>query len=169
MEVWDLYDKKRNITGELCRGEKIPDNYYHLVVHVWIKNSKGQYLISQRSPERKVHPLMWECQGGSVLKGETSLQGALREVKEEVGIDLKAENGKIVFSRVRNQIEGRKFNDIVDVWLFEYDSEASLQKATTKEVEQIKWLYPDEIKQLYDNHQFVWTLAYFFEKIAENK
>ena len=166
MEIWDLYDKNRNIVSEHIRGQELPDNCYHLAVHVWIKNSKGQYLISQRAADRQSYPLMWECQGGSVLKGENSLQGALREVKEEVGVDLNADKGKIVFSHIRNIIDGKKFNDIMDVWLFEYDGEVSLEKATTKEVAQIKWLYPNEIKQLYDNHQFVWTLAYFFEKIS---
>ncbi len=165
MEIWDLYDENRNIVGEQIRGEELPDNGYHLVVHVWIKNSKGQYLISQRAADRQSQPLMWECQGGSVLKGESSLQGALREVKEEVGVDLDANKGKIVFSHLRGMVDGKKFNDIMDVWLFEYDGEGSLDKATTKEVAQIKWLYPDEIRQLYDNHKLVWTLAYFFEKI----
>ena len=165
MEIWDLYDENRNIVGEQIRGEELPDNGYHLVVHVWIKNSKGQYLISQRAADRQSCPLMWECQGGSVLKGESSLQGALREVKEEVGIDLDTDRGKIVFSNIRGIVDGKKFNDIMDVWLFEYDGEGSLEKATTKEVAQIKWLYPDEIRQLYKNHQFVRTLAYFFEKI----
>ena len=87
-----------------------------------------------------------------------------REVKEEVGIDLDTDRGKIVFSNIRGIVDGKKFNDIMDVWLFEYDGEGSLEKATTKEVAQIKWLYPDEIRQLYKNHQFVRTLAYFFEK-----
>jgi 8-oxo-dGTP pyrophosphatase MutT (NUDIX family) len=36
---------------------------------------------------------MWECVGGSVVKGEESLQGAIREVKEEVGVDLELSNG----------------------------------------------------------------------------
>lgn len=31
---------------------------------------------------------MWECVGGLIVKGEDSLQGALRETKEEVGVDL---------------------------------------------------------------------------------
>ena len=31
---------------------------------------------------------MWKCVGGSVVKGEDSLLGAIREAKEEVGIDL---------------------------------------------------------------------------------
>ena len=37
---------------------------------------------------------MWECVGGSVVKGEDSLQGAVRETKEEVGIDLNPESGQ---------------------------------------------------------------------------
>lgn len=32
MEIWDLYDKNKNITGKYCiRGDEIPDNYYHLL------------------------------------------------------------------------------------------------------------------------------------------
>ena len=166
MELWDLYDRNLNVIGSHVRGEPMPENGYHLVVHIWIKNSKGQYLISQRSAERKSNPLKWECQGGSVLKGETSLQGALREVKEEVGINLNADSGKIVFTHIRDTIDGKRFNDIMDVWLFEYDGEANLSQATTTEVAQTKWLYPEEIMKLYKQQELVWTLEYFFEKIA---
>lgn len=40
---------------------------------------------------------MWECVGGSVLAGEDSLTGAVREVKEEVGLELAPEQGILVF------------------------------------------------------------------------
>lgn len=166
MELWDLYDRNLNVIGSHVRGEPLPENGYHLVVHIWIKNSKGQYLISQRSTERKSNPLKWECQGGSVLKGENSLQAALREVKEEVGVDLQPDKGKIVFTHIRDTIDGNRFNDIMDVWLFEYDGEANLSQATTTEVAQTKWLYPEEIMELYKQKELVWTLEYFFEKIA---
>ena len=56
MEIWDLYDENRNIIGEHIRGNELPDNGYHLVVHVWIKNSNGQFIISQRSAGRKQNP-----------------------------------------------------------------------------------------------------------------
>ena len=185
MEIWDLYDENKNKVGkDWIRGEQIPDNYYHLVVHVWIKNKDGKYLISQRSvwsaykynnpykylisqrsENRKMHPLMWECVGGSVLKGETSLEGAIREVQEEVGINLSNHVGKIVFSQVRKIWNGKKFNDIMDAWLFEYDGIVDLNNATTDEVKQIKWLDKSEIKELFDQGKFVPTLSYFFEKI----
>lgn len=165
MEIWDLYDNNRNKTGlEHIRGNDLPDDLYHLVVSVWIKNKEGMYLIAQRSETRKSFPLMWECVGGSVLKDEASLDGALREVKEEVGIDLNRENGKLVFSEIRHIIDGKKFNDILDVWLFNYDGEVNLENATTDEVCQVKWLSKEEIKEIADENKFVKTLYYFFER-----
>ena len=119
MELWDLYTKYRQKTGkEHIRGEKIPDGCYHLVVHVWIRNSKGEYLISQRSATRPTFPLMWECVGGSVLKGESSIEGAVREIKEEVGLDVEPERGKL---------EGKviavwhRFDDVEDKWIVSLD------------------------------------------------
>ena len=71
------------------------------MVHVWIRNSKGEYLISQRSANRSIFPLMWECVSGSVVKGEDSLQGAVRETKEEVGVDLLPEKGHVILSDIK--------------------------------------------------------------------
>lgn len=164
MELWDLYNENRELVGEEhIRGNDLPDDCYHLVVHVWIKNAKGEFLISQRSADRKNFPLMWECVGGSVLKGEDSLSGALREVKEEVGIDLSADRGKILFTKIRKTIDGKKFNDILDVWLFEYDGDITLENATTNEVAQAKWMNKGEIAALFKNHLLVGTLSYFFD------
>ena len=137
-EIWDLYTKYRKLAGiDHERGNKIPEGLFHLVVHVWIRNSKGQYLVSQRSANRPTFPLLWECVDGSVWKGESSIEGAIREVKEEVGLDLKPEDGQLVFSKIRGEnvkYECKIFNDIMDVWLFHYDGELSLECATTDEV-----------------------------------
>ncbi len=161
MEIWDLYTADRKLTGRThIRGEEIPDGYHHLVVHVWIRNGRGEYLISQRAASRPTFPLMWECVGGSVTVGEDSLTGALRETKEEVGVDLDPAAGKVVFSRTRSY-----FHDILDVWLFEYDGEADLARATTDEVAQIKWMTAAEIRALCESGEFVDTLTYFFTEI----
>ena len=169
MELWDLYDEQRRLVGtDHVRGEELPDNCFHLVVHVWIRNRHGQYLISQRAADRPTFPLLWECVGGSVLKGENSLQGALREVKEEVGLDLDAHTGKVLFTKTRKTVNLKKsnnikkHNDIMDVWLFPYDGEVLLERATTREVAQTKWASREEIRQLWDNKLLVPTLGYFF-------
>lgn len=170
MELWDLYTEDRKLTPEShIRGEELPENRYHLVVHVWIKNKNNEYLISQRDSSRPTFPLMWECTGGSVLKGETSLQGALREVKEELGIDLLPQNGRLIGSKVRKIINGKKFNDIKDVWLFNYDGEVSLKNATTNEVCDFKWMKPYEIQKLLNDGKLVCTLSYFFDKVLNFK
>lgn len=163
MELWDLYNERRELTGrDHTRGEEIPQGFYHLVVHIWIRNSKGEYLISQRSADRPTFPLMWECVGGSVTKGEESLTGALRETKEEVGLTLSPEDGKLVYSVVGRVVNGVQFSDIVDVWLFEYDGPVSLEQATTQEVAQAAWMTKNQIKELFDTGKLVQTLGYFF-------
>lgn len=166
MELWDLYNENRELTGrDHVRGEEVPQGYYHLVVHIWIRNSKGEYLISQRSADRPTSPLMWECVGGSVIKGEDSLTGALRETQEEVGLTLPPEGGKLVYSAVGRVVNGVKFTDILDVWLWEYDGPVSLEQATTNEVAQTAWMTPAQIRELYDTGKLVDTLGYFFEQV----
>ena len=165
-EIWDLYNENRELLGkDHIRGEQLPIDGYHLVVHVWIRNSKGQYLISQRSANRPTNPLMWECVDGSVVKGEDSLQGVLREVKEEVGIDLLPEKGQVVLSDIKKIEFGKVVNKIVDVWLFDYDGEVDLGNATTDEVAQVAWMNREQIKELFDANMFVDTLEYFFTEV----
>lgn len=167
MEIWDLYNENREIIGEQIRGEKLPENTFHLVVHVWIKNKKGKYLISQRNENKLTHPLMWECPGGAVIKGENSLDGAIRETMEEVGVDLRAHEGRLLFSKIRKSESDKTSDNILDVYIFEYDGEISLKNATTDEVAQVKWLDEEEIKDLYDSGKMVKSLYYFFDEIAK--
>ena len=170
METWDLYTKNREKTGRvMTRGEQVPKGCYHLVVHVWIRNGKGEYLISQRSANRPIFPLMWECVGGSVIQGESSVEGAIREVKEEVGLDLAPENGRLLFSKIRgdrgeNEQKGR--DNILDVWLFSYDGDLRLEAATTDEVAACKWMTVPEIRRLYEEKKLAEPLAYFFDEVA---
>ena len=168
-ETWDLYTKYREKTGRThIRGEELPGEDYHLVVHVWIRNRKGEYLISRRSADRPTYPLLWETVGGSVIHGEDSIGGAIREAKEEVRIDLSPEQGKLVFSKIRSKIDGKKYNDIMDVWLFEYDGDFDTEGVVTEEVAECKWMTKEEIKDYYDQGIFVKTLDYFFSVFPES-
>lgn len=161
MELWDLYTENKIKTGGMhIRGNPLPKDKYHLVVNVWIKNSDGKYLISRRSRKKSRNPLKFETVGGAVLKGENSLQAAIRETKEEVGIDLDTKRAKLVYSDVRKNL-----NSILDVYLFEYNGIVDLKNATTDEVESINWMTTDEIYDLSKKGLFVHTLEYCFEKV----
>lgn len=164
MEKWDLYTSERVKTGRThIRGEEVPEGCFHLVVHVWLRNSKGQYLISQRSADRPTFPLMWETNGGSVLAGEDSLAGAVREVREEMGIDLPPEQGRLVFSRVRDWVDGVRFGDIVDVWEFPYEGQARLDRAEG-EVCDTRWAGLEEIAEMLESGEMVGTLRYILNQ-----
>ncbi len=110
-ELWDVYDGDKKLTGRLHkRGDELSDGNYHLVVHVWIMNSAGEFLITKRSPN-KGFPNMWETTGGSALAGDNSLDTAVREVKEETGLTLDPSRGKLLFDIKRR-------DSFVDVWMF---------------------------------------------------
>lgn len=88
MELWDAYDssliKIENVT--LVRGETIPKDMFHLVCDILVKHTDGTFLLMKRDPQKHFRG-MWEATaGGSALVGETPLQCAVRELREETGI-----------------------------------------------------------------------------------
>ena len=90
-ELWDAYnaDYEKIEGAVLVRGEDdtFPDGMYHLVCEVLVRHVDGTYLLMKRDPTKPMFPNMWEATaGGSALQGETDVEGALRELREETGI-----------------------------------------------------------------------------------
>ena len=75
MELWDLYDRDGNITGETWervagRNNKIPDGRYHMVCEILVRHTDGTFLLTKRHPEKDLYPGFWEATcGGSAVKG----------------------------------------------------------------------------------------------------
>lgn len=91
-ELWDAYDREGNPLGfDLVRGEPLPEGVYHLVVEIFAMTADGRVLITQRHPDKHWGGC-WEYTGGSVVKGETPVEGALRELREETGIIVSAQD-----------------------------------------------------------------------------
>ncbi|MCQ2583950.1 MAG: NUDIX domain-containing protein [Treponema sp.] len=113
-ELWDVYTVDRKRTGKIIeRGmqKTLSDDEFHLWVMCFIKNPvTGKYLISQRAADKDTDPLKWETVAGHVIKGESSLDAALREVQEEVGITFKPEDARCVITKVAKTIDGRRHN-----------------------------------------------------------
>ncbi len=87
MELWDIYDSDGALTGRTHpRGQPLAPGDYHLAVTVTVVDSRGRVLLTRRSREKTLCPGVWECPGGGVLAGETSREGAARELLEETGI-----------------------------------------------------------------------------------
>jgi len=99
-EIWDAYNQnfEKIKDVKLLRGEPIPDGMFHLVGEVVVRHIDGTYLLMQRDIRKHLGG-MWELTaGGSALRGETPLDCAIRELKEETGIDATSltEVGRII-------------------------------------------------------------------------
>ncbi|MGN0318645.1 MAG: NUDIX domain-containing protein [Lachnospira sp.] len=98
-ELWDAYDRDEKLLGyDLKRSmaKNLPEGVFHIVVDVYTVTKGGKVLVTERS-RNKTYPLKWEVTGGSILKGETPSQGAVRELKEETGIEKNPEDLVVLY------------------------------------------------------------------------
>ena len=93
MELLDVYDSLGNKTGRVVeRGNKneIFSNDEHIAVAIiYIENDKGEFLIQKTSKEKGGH---YSSTGGHIKHGEDAYSTIVREVKEELGIDVSKDN-----------------------------------------------------------------------------
>ena len=156
-ELWDIYDENRNKTGRLAERNvyKFKENEYHIVVTGIIINDKNEILISKRAPFKKFGN-MWECNGGSILAGETSKEGILRELKEELGIEFREEEA--IF--LREVKRDKKCPDFKDLWLFRKNIEIKDLKFPDGETIDAKWVTIDEFLEMCKNQEIVPTIDF---------
>ena len=148
MELWDIYDRNRNKTGKtIKRGERLQKDELHLIVHIWIKNSNNEFLIQQRS-EKVKNPLVWCTTGGSAVSGEDSFTAALREAKEELGIDLTNKQGYLFEEGIYEE-DNQQY--LSDTYLYFIDIDIKDLKLQTEEVKQAKFEKMSKIKEMMDN------------------
>ncbi|MBR4260764.1 MAG: NUDIX domain-containing protein [Clostridia bacterium] len=148
IEKRDLYDGNRVLTGEtIYKGEDIPEGKYINVVLVFIQNSDGKFLIQKRS-ERKNGK--YATTGGHPKSGETSIQGIITEVKEEIGVDLKPED-LVLYYGGRSDSE-RVFWD--DYYIKMDIPNIEKLKLQEEEVASVHWFSIDEIKEFMKEDKF---------------
>lgn len=148
MEKRDLYDINRNLTGKtIFKGEKIPTNRYILVVLVFIQNSKGQFLIQKRSKEKDGK---YGSTGGHPKSGETSLDGIISEIREELSLSVFPEELELVYS-------GREDSTQVffDTYYMKKDLNISDLVLQKEEVDFVEWDSIPMIEQLINDGLFL--------------
>lgn len=141
-EQRDLYDEDRKLIGQtITVGEPIPKGCYVLAVMVFIVNSSGHYLIQKRAKERNG---LYGTTGGHPKAGQTSLQGMVTEIHEELGIDIDPTDLKLFYSG-RSDEEQCFFDD----YYLKADIPLSKMKFQKSEVQFATWFIRNEIKGLF--------------------
>ncbi len=109
-EYVDILDNSGRPTGKTAlKSEVHRKGLFHPTVHVWLYTANGMVLLQQRGKDKKTHPLLWDVSvAGHVSAGEEILTAAIREVREEVGLELRKDDlEKVgVFNEVHEHGEG---------------------------------------------------------------
>ena len=158
MEILDLYDNKKNkLKKTFVRGSGEPlDGEFKLSIHLWIINDKGEFLIQKRSIDRKTNPNKWAFIGGAVDSGEKSLQCAIREAQEEMGISLVPEDIEFLISFKRE-------HDFIDVFLAKKNISIQNIVLQKEEVSACRWVTPVELEQIINNGEFVPSINLYYD------
>ena len=161
MELWDLYDKDRKpLNRTHVRGEAFAEGEYYVSCEIWVRNSKGEFLITKRHPDKKAGNL-WEFAGGGTLAGETTTQSAVRELKEETGIQSQ-ESELQLFATYQHK------NYFLDLFLLNKDVEISDIVLQPGETIDAKWASEETILQMIDNEEFVYSVSLRFKTYKDS-
>ena len=162
MELVDLLNNRKELTGEICERNAVPEGKYRLSIHIWIVNDKNEILIQQRSASRKMFPNMWTNTGGACIAGETSIETVFRELKEELNVIPNIDNLELIASYKRKK-------DYVDVWLLRQNINIKNLKFNDNEVQAAKWTAIEEWKKLLIEEQAVKASTDYFLNYINNE
>jgi 16S rRNA (adenine1518-N6/adenine1519-N6)-dimethyltransferase len=88
-ELFDVVNERNEVTGQLTRGEVHAKGLLHRAVHVFVVNTHGEVYLQKRSHLKDVSPLQWDSSAAGHLDvGESYAACAIRETREEVGIEI---------------------------------------------------------------------------------
>ena len=158
MEKRDLYDENKILTGEtIYKGQAIPEGRYYITVVIFIQNYKNEFLIQKRVAKKNGK---WATTGGHPVSGETSKQGIITEIREELGINVIADKITL-FKTIKTE------DDFVDLYYLKEDISIDKIKIQQDEVEDVKWADKGEIENMIENGQFSESHTEFFEDCLE--
>jgi len=155
-ELIDIYDRDRNYTGLTVprKGARMGEGQYMLYVLAIIEDMQGRMLITQRSLDKHWAAGWWEVTGGGVAAGETSEEAIVRELSEEVGLDVADYPLERIYVYENVVLESGD-NYIVDIYRFKLDFTADDIVLQTAEAIDCKLATFDEIEQLAEQGVFL--------------
>jgi isopentenyldiphosphate isomerase len=147
-------DEHNEVIGGVTRikAHSTPGIYYR-TIFILVKNNKGEVLIQKRSPTKDLYPNCWDLSvGGHVNFGKSYVETAVRELKEELGVEAKDEDfilkGEVL-------VKLPKSNEFFNV--FEYQLKPNQEILTEKnEISDIAWISIKNIKKSMADKSLLW-------------
>jgi len=107
---------------------------------VIILEKEGKFLLQLRADSPKInHPNTWGLFGGNIEEGETPIEAIIREIKEELELELKEES----IEKVNEFISEKR-----DIFIFKTTLEKNLSEIKLNEGQDMKLFSLEEIFKL---------------------
>lgn len=154
-EKRDLYDINNMKTNKTYfKGDDIPKGYYPMVVMIAIQNSKGEFLMQKRVPEKGGD---WGVTGGHPKSGETPIDGIITEVKEELGIDISS-------CKIEEFNHGCDGKDCYIMYYVKLDLDISSLVIQTDELTEVRWFSMEILNKMVKDGKLNIDQVQFFTK-----
>jgi isopentenyldiphosphate isomerase len=149
MELWDILDAEGRLTGRTVqKGTNLKKNEFHLVVHIWVVDLHENILIQKRAKHLDWMPGIWAITSGAVITNETSIDAAVRETGEELGLHLNPSK----FTKM-NRIKSQ--NQFTDIYLVAGPREDFLPIILGKKVADSFWTSWRGILEMKHRNEFL--------------
>ena len=150
MELIDIVDKNGKPTGEVMDKEEVHNkNLLHNEVGVFIINKNKEILLEKRSPNKRYSPNKWGLCAGHVDAGETLKEATIREIKEEIGLDVKNED-LYPLSKFETFIDNTN-SHLTHFYYLKCNKAASSFIIQEEELTEVKWFKIDDIINMINN------------------
>lgn len=171
-ELWQLYDEQgQPIPGEgATKDEVFSKGTLHAASHVWIwrkNNGITEILLQKRAASKRTWPNLFDIStAGHIDLGETPLEAALREAKEEINLDVASHDLKLFgVHRTYLQTDGGTIENEFQ-WLYSLElpsaSDFTLQET---EVESLVWVSMEQFKTECGGDQYVPHGKFYYDMV----
>ena len=154
-EKFDVLNEFGEFTGEVATREEChKKGLWHRAVYAFIIDKNSNILLQKRSAKKKLWPNMWDVTvGGHVDAGEFGRQSLIREVKEELGIDITDDDIKYLVGSSSINIKGDIINKHYnECYLITKDIDISKIKLQEDEVSEVKYFSKEEVLNMINNN-----------------
>lgn len=172
MELLDVFDENNNFTGVVEKRDKVhQEGLFHRHVICWIMNNAGEVLLQKRANKVSSNPNKWSRTGGHVNSGESVETAMIRELKEEIGINVKKEELELMSIYKEKSAFGYEFflntEFLIDSYTMQLEEVADIAYFTIEEIEKsinnedfifFNWdkeIFDEEMKKLKDKRNDV--------------
>lgn len=163
-EILFVVDDQNNPIDSKTRSEVHANGYWHRTSHIWIVNNSGEILVQKRSLLKDSNPGKWEpFFGGHLQPGIDYADGAIRELNEELGLEITQND--ITFFTVHKAEQSHEFQG---VFIYNWNGNIEQLKFQKEEIDHIEWRTRQNLYAiLVEDHDSNWTEMGYEKEILD--